>query len=57
MPQEEITRIVVLLLVGLVWLFFNLKAGVTWLKFLTLMLCLIFLGAASWLAIEEVFKL
>lgn len=52
---ETIAQIVVLLVFGLALFGLNLKAGTTWLKFVTLWAGLASLAAAGYLTVEWVF--
>lgn len=51
MTAHALTQIAILLAVASSWLLVNLKAGTTWLKTVSLLGLLGFLGAASWLAL------
>jgi hypothetical protein len=53
--MSAILQIGVLLAVGLAWLLLTLKAGVSWLKFISLMGVLTFMGLASLAAVRAVF--
>lgn len=49
--DETLVQILVLVVLGLVWLFVNMKAGHNWLSVLSLIATLGFIGAASWQAL------
>lgn len=49
--DEALVQILVLVVIGLVWLFVNLKAGHYWLSVLSLIATIAFIGAASWQAL------
>lgn len=51
----EVQQIAVLLVFAMALLFVNLKAGTTWLKFVTLWAMVAAFGAAGWLVVEWVF--
>lgn len=55
MDRDVLIQVAVLLVVGLVWLLINVKAGQTWLKLVSMIGLLGFLGAASWIALVAVF--
>jgi hypothetical protein len=55
METDTLAKIAVLVAVALVWLGLNLKAGTTWLKFVSLWAMMGFLVSASFVAIDAVF--
>lgn len=52
--SAEVQQVAVLLAFALVLLLLNLKAGTTWLKFLSLWSTLAFLGLAGWVVVRWV---
>jgi len=50
--MSALTQIGTLLAVALVWLLVNIKAGQTWLKFVSIVGLLAFMVMASWVAIQ-----
>jgi hypothetical protein len=50
--MSAIQQIGILLAVALVWLLINIKAGQTWLKFVSIMGLLAFMVMASWVAVH-----
>ena len=52
--MSAIQQIGILLAVALVWLLVTYKAGTSWLKFVSIVGLLTFMGLASWVAIQAV---
>ena len=50
--MSAIQQVGILLAVALVWLLVNYKAGTNWLKFVSIVALLGFMGLASWVAIH-----
>jgi hypothetical protein len=50
--MSAVQQVAILLAVALVWLLVNIKAGSSWLKFVSIVALLTFMVMASWVAVH-----